>query len=100
MYRADDGDASPRGEDGGVVGSEEGAACAVGVRGTDGRRRRRRGDSEDGIGVGVVEFGGDGSSAGRGGGDGRKRRAECPVPKPGGILGEWLGFHSGGGKER
>ncbi|KAJ6444411.1 F-box domain-containing protein [Purpureocillium lavendulum] len=20
---------------------------------------------------------------------------ECPVPKPGGILGEWLGFHKG-----
>lgn len=21
-------------------------------------------------------------------------RRECPVPKPGGILGEWLGFHA------
>ncbi|KAK0665880.1 hypothetical protein QBC41DRAFT_281976 [Cercophora samala] len=32
----------------------------------------------------------------------RERRAEreCPVPKPGGILGEWLGFHKddAGGK--
>ncbi|KAK4644429.1 hypothetical protein QC761_304710 [Podospora bellae-mahoneyi] len=23
----------------------------------------------------------------------RKAERECPVPKPGGILGEWLGFH-------
>ncbi|KAM5362008.1 hypothetical protein ACJZ2D_012758 [Fusarium nematophilum] len=27
---------------------------------------------------------------------GRVRR-ECPVPKPGGILGEWLGFHKSDG---
>lgn len=29
----------------------------------------------------------------------RTRKRECPVPKPGGILGEWLGFHSNGGGE-
>ncbi|KAK4103691.1 hypothetical protein N658DRAFT_421573 [Parathielavia hyrcaniae] len=23
------------------------------------------------------------------------QKRECPVPKPGGILGEWLGFHGG-----
>ncbi|KAG6054611.1 hypothetical protein E4U17_003639 [Claviceps sp. LM77 group G4] len=23
----------------------------------------------------------------------RQSKRECPVPKPGGILGEWLGFH-------
>jgi cytochrome c oxidase assembly factor 2 len=22
-----------------------------------------------------------------------RARRECPVPKPGGLLGEWLGFH-------
>lgn len=25
----------------------------------------------------------------------RARKRECPVPKPGGVLGEWLGFHRG-----
>lgn len=24
-----------------------------------------------------------------------RSRRECPVPKPGGMLGEWLGFHKG-----
>uniref|UniRef100_A0A1Y1LA54 Uncharacterized protein n=1 Tax=Photinus pyralis TaxID=7054 RepID=A0A1Y1LA54_PHOPY len=24
-----------------------------------------------------------------------RTRRECPVPKPGGLLGEWLGFHKG-----
>ncbi|KAG6099317.1 hypothetical protein E4U30_006806 [Claviceps sp. LM220 group G6] len=26
----------------------------------------------------------------------RQSKRECPVPKPGGILGEWLGFHKTG----
>jgi cytochrome c oxidase assembly factor 2 len=25
--------------------------------------------------------------------DTKRTKRECPVPKPGGILGEWLGFH-------
>ncbi|KAK4236987.1 hypothetical protein C8A03DRAFT_16423 [Achaetomium macrosporum] len=79
------------------------------------RRRRRRTAKPDLVGlegghsvdagednrIGIVEFrpgtgdmsqNGDGSrrvKAGRG--------RECPVPKPGGILGEWLGFNSGDG---
>jgi cytochrome c oxidase assembly factor 2 len=66
------------------------------------RRRRRvvvEEESEAGDGeVGVVEFQpgtsktttGDGVGAGVKG----KRERECPVPKPGGILGEWLGFNA------
>ncbi|KAK3985974.1 hypothetical protein QBC44DRAFT_273848 [Cladorrhinum sp. PSN332] len=53
-------------------------------------RKRRKSDvtiSEDGI----VQF------QGQPGEEGFKKSAqasrECPVPKPGGILGEWLGFH-------
>ncbi|KAL2259112.1 hypothetical protein VTK26DRAFT_7332 [Humicola hyalothermophila] len=62
----------------------------------------------------MVEFRpGSEASDGDGGGDGdggeregwRKRRGplgapsrrECPVPKPTGVLGEWLGFHKGAG---
>ncbi|KAK4231372.1 hypothetical protein QBC38DRAFT_246990 [Podospora fimiseda] len=51
-------------------------------------RRRRKLDvtiSEDGI----VQFQGQS-------GENKSTQAavrECPVPKPGGILGEWLGFH-------
>jgi cytochrome c oxidase assembly factor 2 len=69
------------------------------------RRVRRRdidGD-ENAVGDGVVEFqpGQSGSgTGGEGNGQGRRvrgqQRRECPVPKPGGILGEWLGFHGGG----
>lgn len=29
----------------------------------------------------------------------RQSKRECPVPKPGGILGEWLGFHKTGDVE-
>lgn len=58
------------------------------------------GGGEDG--VGVVEFRPRSSplpSSERGEGMAARRRAgrECPVAKPGGILGEWLGFHGGTG---
>ncbi|KAL1840700.1 hypothetical protein VTJ49DRAFT_195 [Mycothermus thermophilus] len=79
------------------------------------RRRRRACDrEEDGVGAGglcnkvdgevgeVVEFrpgSGGNNEDGEAGRKGRrvKARRECPVPKPGGILGEWLGFHSSDG---
>ncbi|KAK4126218.1 hypothetical protein N657DRAFT_569327 [Parathielavia appendiculata] len=63
------------------------------------RRVRRRRREEDGNDPGTTTVGG--------GGDGaeyeneiRRRvrgpqKRECPVPKPGGILGEWLRFHGG-----
>ncbi|KAK4043414.1 hypothetical protein C8A01DRAFT_43722 [Parachaetomium inaequale] len=56
-------------------------------------------------GIGVVEFRpGTGEDGADGSGRGRRvkgaRGRACPVPKPGGILGEWLGFNaSGGGTE-
>ncbi|KAK3899062.1 hypothetical protein C8A05DRAFT_46776 [Staphylotrichum tortipilum] len=46
------------------------------------RRGSRRGRREE------VGEGGEEGEGGGGGGGGR----ECPVPKPGGVLGEWLGF--------
>lgn len=30
----------------------------------------------------------------------RRKRRECPVPKPGGMLGELLGFHKTGGEDK
>ncbi|KAK3307075.1 uncharacterized protein B0T15DRAFT_492574 [Chaetomium strumarium] len=78
------------------------------------RRRRRRttrpesGDADvhqgDGAaldsGIGIVEFR-PGTNDMRENANGLRRAKagrgrECPVPKPGGILGEWLGFNSGG----
>lgn len=58
----------------------------------NGRRRRFRArERAEESRSGIVQFGADvedapGSSS---------ARRECPVPKPGGILGEWLGFHKG-----
>ncbi|KAK4155800.1 hypothetical protein C8A00DRAFT_41635 [Chaetomidium leptoderma] len=113
-------------DDGGVMPSSPGAADAAdsttttGVRRTRVRRVRRvvveegqgRGggeeEEENGGGVGIVEFrpgAGAGAGAGAGEGDGiagrrrvRGEKRECPVPKPGGILGEWLGFNATTGK--
>jgi cytochrome c oxidase assembly factor 2 len=58
--------------------------------------------------IGIVEFRpGTGDLNNDGNGDGLRRRVkaarrgrECPVPKPGGILGEWLGFNGGGGRNK
>ena len=63
------------------------------------RRRRSRIDdvavpgSEEGSDV--VEFSGGGCEGKKCAttAAARRRQRECPVPKPGGILGEWLGFN-------
>ncbi|ROT40536.1 hypothetical protein SODALDRAFT_98687 [Sodiomyces alkalinus F11] len=65
------------------------------VVGEDGRRRRRRRRETPEIKDGMVQFNqmGDEDGEARHIAEGRSQR-ECPVPKPGGILGEWLGFHA------
>jgi cytochrome c oxidase assembly factor 2 len=57
------------------------------------RRRRRRKPENDAITEdAIVEF-----RPGEGDENKTKNKStskrECPVPKPGGMLGEWLGFH-------
>ncbi len=63
---------------------------------SNGRRRRRRKPQEAEAKEGIVQFenmGGNENSPGR-------IRRECPVPKPGGVVGELLGFTRGkGGKD-
>jgi cytochrome c oxidase assembly factor 2 len=106
-YYADDGEMQPQHSS--LPGQEEeGAASVDGTRRPVRVRRVRRRDVDgdgnsvgDGEGNGVVEFqAGRSGTGGEENGNGRRVRAqqrrECPVPKPGGILGEWLGFHSGG----
>ena len=51
----------------------------------NGRRRRRRAQPVA-VKDGVAQFEGSSEEA-------EKRERQCPVPKPGGILGEMLGFH-------
>ncbi|KAI5917774.1 hypothetical protein F4810DRAFT_694923 [Camillea tinctor] len=55
------------------------------------RRRRREPESKDG---GIVQFSSseEEGDAGRGSEATRERRKECPVPKPGGVIGELMGF--------
>ncbi len=53
------------------------------------RRRRRDPSSQDGSIVVQKGFDPETLAAQRA----IKDRRECPVPKPGGVLGEWLGFH-------
>ncbi|KAL2169288.1 hypothetical protein VTG60DRAFT_6291 [Thermothelomyces hinnuleus] len=100
VYYADDG------------GEEEGGMSRVRAKAR--RTRAVRDEAEGGgsespadqdgtAGIGVVEFrpgtGEDeGSSRGRRA-KGRGRGRECPVPKPGGMLGEWLGFNGNVGRE-
>jgi cytochrome c oxidase assembly factor 2 len=50
-------------------------------------RRKQAEDSKDGI-VQFTQSTEDGSCD-----SSQRARRECPVPKPGGMLGEWLGFH-------
>lgn len=57
----------------------------------NGRRRRRRAHPVD-VKDGVAQFERSSEEAGRSMAEGRAQR-QCPVPKPGGILGEMLGFH-------
>lgn len=57
----------------------------------NGRRRvwrQREGAPE--VRDGMVQFHADAADADYA----TKRARECPVPKPGGLLGEWLGFHA------
>ncbi len=74
-----------------------------------GRRRRRRRRRERRIQEQEAEVAGGGSGADAGTeGVGereemaarRKKAHECPVPKPGGVIGEVLGFRKTGGDER
>ncbi|KAI6783405.1 uncharacterized protein J7T54_004432 [Emericellopsis cladophorae] len=59
----------------------------------NGRRKvYRRRESPDEAKSGIVQFGEDIES-------GKAVKRECPVPRPGGMLGEWLGFHSENGTE-
>jgi cytochrome c oxidase assembly factor 2 len=54
-------------------------------------RRRVRRETDDGKDESIlVEKGFDQEAARRAM---RRTKRECPVPKPGGLLGEWLGFH-------
>jgi cytochrome c oxidase assembly factor 2 len=53
---------------------------------------------EDGLGTGIEEGGvEDGDMEGKG--EKRVVKRECPVPKPGGIVGEILGFKSSSGEK-
>lgn len=55
----------------------------------NGRRkiwRQKEGGPE--VKDGLVHFHGDADTE-----FGARKARECPVPKPGGLLGEWLGFH-------
>ena len=58
-------------------------------------RRRRRRPAPDVREDGVVRFQTESVDEA---GDEAVDKRECPVPKPGGVLGEWLGFRRVGGK--
>ncbi|TEA22674.1 hypothetical protein C8034_v001192 [Colletotrichum sidae] len=62
------------------------------VVGEDGRRRRRKRRETAEIDNGIVNFDHASDDETLRARDERLSRP-CPVPKPGGILGEWLGFH-------
>lgn len=57
----------------------------------NGRRRRWKRRETAEVKDGIVQFNQTSDDAAVGGAD--RARRECPVPKPGGMLGEWLGFH-------
>ncbi|AEO55318.1 hypothetical protein MYCTH_2107968 [Thermothelomyces thermophilus ATCC 42464] len=102
VYYADDG------------GEEEGGMSRARARARARRTRAVRDEAEGGgsespldqdgaAGIGVVEFrpgtGEDEESSRGRRAKGRGRGRECPVPKPGGMLGEWLGFNGNAGRE-
>lgn len=58
----------------------------------NGRRRRRKVAEPVDVKDGVAQFERPADEAGRRAVESRAQR-ECPVPKPGGMLGEMLGFH-------
>ena len=57
----------------------------------NGRRKRWRRIDTPQVTDGIVQFNQDTLDDSNNGAS--KSRRECPVPKPGGMLGEWLGFH-------
>ncbi|KAF6813705.1 hypothetical protein CMUS01_07441 [Colletotrichum musicola] len=62
------------------------------IVGEDGRRKRRRRRDSPEARDGIVSFDQVADEETLRAKEERLRR-ECPVPKPGGMLGEWLGFH-------
>lgn len=62
----------------------------------NGRRRRWRRRETPENGDGIVQFNqtADGDTCNVA----EPTKRECPVPKPGGMLGEWLGFHKNDGE--
>lgn len=62
------------------------------IVGEDGRRRRRRRRDSPETRDGIVSFDQVADEETLREREERLKR-ECPVPKPGGMLGEWLGFH-------
>ncbi|KAL2153202.1 hypothetical protein VTH82DRAFT_4357 [Thermothelomyces myriococcoides] len=104
VYYADDGgeEQEDRGMSKPRARARRSTAARDGTEAEDGavsecpRARARDGTA----GIGVVEFR-PGTAEDEEGSGGRRarRRRECPVPKPGGMLGEWLGFNGNTGKE-
>ncbi|GAB1318901.1 hypothetical protein MFIFM68171_09111 [Madurella fahalii] len=71
-------------------------SAAAAAAGSARRRRRRRLEGEEVVEDAIVQF-----TPGEGDGTAKVRakaasKRECPVPKPGGVLGEWLGFNGSG----
>lgn len=65
----------------------------------NGRRRRwRRKDTNPEVKDGFAQFHAAATPEEVDEANDRVKR-ECPVPKPGGILGEWMGFHKTDGLE-
>lgn len=64
------------------------------VVGEDGKRRRRRRRESPEIKDGIVHFEQTSGNEETMRLQAERSARECPVPKPGGILGEWLGFHA------
>lgn len=63
----------------------------------NGRRRRwKRKDSSPEVKDGIVQF--NDTTAEEVERAEQRVKRECPLPKPGGMLGEWLGFHKSEGE--
>lgn len=64
----------------------------------NGRRMRwKRKDANPEVKNGIMQF--DNTTAEEVGLANDRVRRECPLPKPGGMLGEWMGFHKSEGDE-
>lgn len=64
------------------------------VVGEDGKRRRRKRRETPEVKDGIVQFESTPADAESMRLQAERSKRECPVPKPGGMLGEWLGFHA------